>query len=351
VVDLSTTYMGLQLASPLVVAASPLSRTLDGLRRIEDAGAGAVVLYSLFEEQIDPGSLNPYLAGGVPSVPGINFPAPDEYRADPDEYLEHVRRAKETLGIPVIASLNGVSVGPWTRYARLIGEAGADALELNLYYIPTDVFLPGAAVEQAQVELLQQVAVRVGVPVAVKLGPLYSNVADLARRLTETGARGLVFFNRLVPSEMDVETTFTGSVLSAPGDIPTILLARHWIALLHKRLGTDLAACGGIHRTEDVVHALLAGASVVQVASALMLNGIDYLEFLRTDLQRWCEEHDYASVQAARGARSLDAVRWPAASERARYVRQVGTTHPPGLPWSSIRGDAPPSALGASDGT
>jgi dihydroorotate dehydrogenase (fumarate) len=341
VIDLSTTYMGLRLSSPLVVAASPLSRTLDALRRMEDAGAGAVVLYSLFQEQID-GHLSPFLAGGLDSPAEVAFPAQAEYRAGPDEYLEHVTRAKAALGIPLIASLNGVSAGPWIRYANLIEQAGADALELNLYYIPADLFLSGAEVERAQVELLESVATRVGLPIAVKLGFLYSNIANLARRLGTAGARGLVLFNRLVLPEIELDEMAPAPVaLSAPESPSEVLLALHWIALLQGRVGPDLAACGGLHTAEAAGRALRAGASVVELASALMANGIEQLGVLRADLARWLDAHDYGSVGEARGVLSLRGVSWPAAAERARYLRQVGATHPPGLSWAQIRGDAP----------
>jgi len=342
VVDLSTTYMGLRLSSPLVPAASPLSRTLDALKRMEDAGAGAVVLYSLFEEQIDPDRLDPYLASGLGAAAGVAFPALAEYRAGPEEYLEHLRRATAALGIPVIASLNGVSAGPWVRYAGLLDQAGADALELNLYYVPADRFLSGAEIERAQVELLQEVAVRVGVPVAVKLGPLYTNVASLARRLGEAGARGLVLFNRVHLPEIDPEALApVPAPLSAPEDRQATLLALHWVALLHGRVGVDLAASGGIHTAEDAARALLAGASVVQLASALLLSGIEYLRVVREGLAGWLDAHGYASVEQARGVMSQRGVNWPAAAERAHYLRQIGMTHPPGLPWSQASGDAP----------
>jgi dihydroorotate dehydrogenase (fumarate) len=341
VVDLTTTYLGLRLSSPLVPAASPLSRTLDALKRLEDAGAGAVVLYSLFQEQIEPGRLDPFLAGGEGAAAGVAFPAAAEYRAGPEEYLEHVRRAKAALGIPVIASLNGVSAGPWAGCAGLLDQAGADALELNLCYLPADLFLAGAAIEQAQVELLQEVAVRVGVPVAVKLGPLYTNVASLARRLEQAGARGLVLFNRLHLPEVDPGTLEpVPAPLSAPGDRPASLLALHWVALLHGRVGADLAAVGGVHTAEDAARALLTGASVVQLASALLVSGIGYLRALREGLAGWLEAHGYASVEQARGATSRRGVGWPAAAERAAYLRQIGATHPPGLPWSHASGEA-----------
>jgi dihydroorotate dehydrogenase (fumarate) len=344
VISLATSYLGLRLSSPLVPSASPLSRTLDALRRMEDAGAGAVVLYSLFEEQIEQESheLDRFLEHGSDSHAEARsyFPEPYEFRLSPDQYLEHVRRAKDAIAIPVIGSLNGVAAGSWVRYAREIQEAGADALELNVYYLPADVYLPPGEIERLYVELVREVRRGVTIPLAVKLGPFFTNLLWIAHALAEAGADGLVLFNRFYQPDIDLDAleVVARAHLSTPDDPQALLLPLRWIAMLRGRIPLGLAATGGVHSHEDILKLLLVGADVTMLASALMLNGIDHLRIVRADLLRWMEEREYASVAQLRGSMSQPLVADPAAFERAHYARAVGTMHPPRLPWSAVRG-------------
>jgi dihydroorotate dehydrogenase (fumarate) len=329
--DLSTTYLGLHLANPLVPSASPLSRNIDIVRRMEDAGASAVVLHSLFEEQITFESrvLDRYLTVGAESFweASSYYPEPQEFTLPPDEYLEHVKRAKEATRIPIIGSLNGVSTGAWIKYARLIEQAGADALELNVYFVPTDLHLAGAQIEEATIDLVREVRRTVHIPLAVKLSPFYSNIANLAARLVEVGANGLVLFNRFNQPDIDLETleVVERPLLSRDGDGEALRLPLRWIAILFGRVATDFAATGGVHRAQDALKLLMAGANVTMLASALLLNGPDRLRVILGDLSAWLDEHEYASVDQLRGSMSQQRVAEPAAFERAHYVRTVGT--------------------------
>ncbi len=328
-IDLSTTYMGIPLRSPLVPSASPLSRSLDQVKRMEDAGAGAVVLHSLFEEQVGwaPDEPHPY-AG---SRRGDQYmPTAAEFALGPDEYLEHVRRAKAAVAVPVIASLNGTSGDGWLRYVRNLAEAGADALELSIHYLPTDPFLPGRAVEQVHVRLVQEAATKAAVPVAVKIDPFFTSVPAMARALSEAGARALVLFNPVWAPEVDPESRslVPGPLLSSPGDRPGAALALQWIAFLHGRVQADLAASGGIHTARDAAKAIVAGAAVVMMASALLANGVDHLRAVRDELAEWMERQGCASVRELRGSLDHSSVPWPQLYERAQYVRAAGTADP-----------------------
>jgi dihydroorotate dehydrogenase (fumarate) len=333
--DLSTTYLGLQLASPLVPSASPLSRSLDTIRRMEDAGAAAVVMHSLFDEQIEREThvLHHYL--DVSADTGYweatsYSPEPDEFTLAPDQYLEHVRRARDAAGIPIIASLNGVSAGGWLKYARLIEQAGADALELNVYVVPTDSRLAGARLDESTFEMVRQVRKSVSIPLAIKLSPFYSNLAHLARELDAIGVDGLVLFNRFNQPDIDLEAleVVTRPLISHDGDGEALRLPLRWIAMLHGRIGADLAATGGVHSAEDAVKLLLVGASVTMLASALLLHGVGRLHTVKEDLVAWLEAHEYDSVAQLRGSMSQRCVPDPAAFERAHYVRTVGTFVP-----------------------
>jgi dihydroorotate dehydrogenase (fumarate) len=329
--DLSTSYAGLRLANPLVPSASPLSRSIDTIRRMEDAGAGAVVLHSLFEEQIafESQVLDRYLAEGAESFweAVTYYPEPDAFTLPPEQYLEHVRAAKAAVNIPVIGSLNGISAGGWTRYARLIEEAGADALELNVYFVPTDPHLAGAQVDQNAVDLVREVRRTVSLPLAVKLSPFYSNLANLAHQLVTAGADALVLFNRFNQPDIDLETleVVPSPLLSRDGEGEALRLPLRWIAILHGRLAADLAATGGVHQAEDVLKLLMVGASATMLASELLQHGVDRLRVIREDLVRWLEEREYESVQQLRGSMSQLRVPEPAAFERAHYLRTVGT--------------------------
>jgi dihydroorotate dehydrogenase (fumarate) len=328
-VDLSTTYLGLALSNPLVPSASPLAKSLDNLKRMEDAGAGAVVLHSLFEEQINAEShaLDYFLSQGTESYAEAlsYFPEAASYRLAPDEYLEHVRRAKQSLSIPVIGSLNGVSTGGWVKYARRIEQAGADALELNMYFVTTDPDLSGAAVEDMYARLMVDIRREVAIPIAVKLSPFFSSVPNMARRLVEAGANGLVLFNRFYQPDIDLESleVVPRPLLSIPAAPQALRLPLRWIAILYGHLRADLALTGGVHSAEDALKGLMAGATVTMMASELLARGIDRLATIRADLVRWMEDHEYESVAQMRGSLSQRACPHPAAFERAHYVRAI----------------------------
>jgi dihydroorotate dehydrogenase (fumarate) len=333
--DLSTTYLGLQLASPLVPSASPLSRSIDSIRRMEDAGAAAIVLHSLFEEQIEFEShvLNRYLDVSADSgyrEATTDSPEPDEFTLSPDQYLEHLRRAKDAAGIPIIASLNGLSSGGWLKYARLIEQAGADALELNVYVVPTDPRLAGARLDESTLDIVRQVRQSIGIPLAVKLSPFYSNLAHIARELDAMGVDGLVLFNRFNQPDIDLDALEMVSrpLISHDGDGEALRLPLRWIAMLHGRIGADLAATGGVHTAEDVVKLLMVGANVTMVASALLLHGVGRLHTITENLVAWLEAHEYDSAAQLRGSMSQRCVPDPAAFERAHYVRTVGRCVP-----------------------
>jgi dihydroorotate dehydrogenase (fumarate) len=326
--DLSTTYLGLALRSPLVASASPLCEDVGNIRRMEDAGAAAVVLHSLFEEQITLESqhLDRYLSHGTETFAESLTYLPDlqRYNLGPDGYLEHVRRAKAAVDIPVIGSLNGISPGGWTDYARKIQQAGADALELNVYYIPTDPEMTGAQVEQRYVDLAREVKAAVGIPVALKLGHAFSAMANLARRLDQTGIDGLVLFNRFYQPDFDLETLDVVPSLTLSSSYE-VLLRLHWVAILYGHVRADLAVTGGIHTAQDVVKAMMAGARVAMLTSALLKHGIELLRVVRANLSAWLEAHEYASIRQMQGSMSYRTVPDPAAFERANYMRVLSS--------------------------
>jgi dihydroorotate dehydrogenase (fumarate) len=324
VIDLRTRYLGRTLASPLVLSASPLSESVDNLRKAEDAGAGAVVLHSLFEEQltIESADLDHHLTYGSDSFAEAlgYFPNLGSFELGPDDYLEHVRRAKAAVAVPVIASLNGVSAGGWVEYARAVESAGADALELNVYYIPTDPGVSGAQVEDMYVELVQAVRAAIRIPLAVKLGPFFSAFAHLARRLDDAGADALVLFNRFYQPDFDIERleVVPNLTLSTSSELR---LRLRWVAILYGHVRAALAVTGGVHAAEDVLKAMMAGAAVTMMASALLARGIGHLAAVRADLLRWMEEHEYESIMQMQGSMSQRSVAEPAAFERANYLR------------------------------
>jgi dihydroorotate dehydrogenase (fumarate) len=324
VIDLSTRYLGLALANPLVVSASPIGEDLDLLRRAEDAGAGALVLPSLFEEQltIESQDLDHHLSHGTESFAEAlsYFPDVGAYRLGPDGYLEHVRRAKAAVDIPVIGSLNGVSSGGWIEYARLIQDAGADALELNVYFIPTDPTVDGAAVERMYEELVRDVRASVRIPVAIKLGPFFSALANLASRLVTAGADGLVLFNRFYQPDLDIERLEVVPNLRFSTN-EELRLRLRWVAILRGHVTADLAVTGGVHGAEDVLKAMMAGASVAMMTSALLTHGVEHLTTVGAALVQWMDEHEYVSIQQMQGSMSQRSVAEPAAFERANYLR------------------------------
>ncbi|MBZ0289246.1 MAG: dihydroorotate dehydrogenase-like protein [Anaerolineae bacterium] len=331
-VDISTNYLGLTLRSPLVASASPLSENVDNIRRMEDAGAGAVVLFSLFEEQIrrEREALFHYLTHGTETFAEAitYFPEPEQYHAGPDAYLELIRKAKKAVNIPVIASLNGMSIGGWTKFARKMQDAGADALELNIYYIPTDPNLTGYQVEQTYVEIVKAVKSAVTIPVAVKLGPYFSNMANMAVQLDEAGANALVLFNRFYQPDIDLETldVVPNVILSTT---QAMRLPLTWIGILYKRINADLAATSGIHTSEDAIKMILAGANVTMMTSALLKNGIDHLRIVEQRMREWMEAREYESVRQMRGSVSQMHAENPEAFERAQYMRALTSYQPP----------------------
>ncbi len=329
--DLTTTYMGMALKNPIVPSSSPLSESLDNIRKMEDAGAAAVVMYSLFEEQItlESHQLDHYLSYGVEGFAEAlsYFPEMETYKVGPDEYLERIRLAKEAVDIPVIGSLNGVSTGGWIEYARRIEEAGADALELNVYYIPTDLEMTGAQVEQLYLDVLRDVKKVVAIPVAVKLSPYFSATANMAHRLAETGAAALVLFNRFYQPDFDLENleVVPSLVLSRPYELR---LPLRWVAILYGRLPLDFAITSGVHSVEEVLKGLMAGAKVTMMASELLQNGMQRIGEVLEGMAHWMEEYEYESVAQMQGSMSQQSVAEPAAFERANYMKVLGSWRP-----------------------
>ncbi len=324
--DLTTKYLGLTLRTPLVPSASPLSQDLDNIKRMEEVGASAVVLYSLFEEQLtqERFELHHHLTYGSESyAEALNyFPEPESFNLGPDEYLNHIYKAKETVGIPIIASLNGNSLGGWTDYATKMQQAGADALELNIYHIPTHFDLTSAEVEQSYLDILKAVKSSVKIPVALKLSPFFSNFAYMAKRFDEAGADALVLFNRFYQPDIDLDLLEVRSnVILSQSD--SLRLPLRWIAILYGRIKASLAATTGIHTAHDVLKMLMAGANVTMLCSTLLKQGIDHIYTMEQDLRQWLEEHEYESVQQLQGSMSQQYCPDPAAFERAHYVRAI----------------------------
>jgi dihydroorotate dehydrogenase (fumarate) len=330
-IDLSTTYLGFRLRTPLVASASPLSQEIDGIRRLEDAGASAVVLYSLFEEQLRQESfeLEHHLAAGTDSFAeaATFFPQPDEFRLGPEGYLNHIRRAKKAVSVPIIASLNGSTAGGWTEYAKLIEQAGADALECNIYSIPTDPELTSNVIEQQYLDILKAVKSVLTIPVAVKISPFFSNMANMAKRFDEAGANGLVLFNRFYQPDVNLDELEIqpNVLLSTP---QALRLPLTWIGILYGRLHACLAATSGVHGSEDVVKLLMVGADVTMLCSTLLRNGISHLRSVEEGLLEWMEKHEYESVQQMKGSMSQIRCPNPSAFERAQYMKAVkGVQH------------------------
>lgn len=322
--DLTTRYLGLPLAHPFMPGASPMVDDLGTVRRLEDAGAAAIVMHSLFEEQIvrersrTAFDLEAH-SDAFAEAPSF-LPKPDEFRLGPDEYLEQIRRIRAAVRVPVIASLNGVTASGWLDYARLIQQAGADALELNVYHVATDPEEPGESVERRVVDIVATVRSQVTLPLAVKLSPFHSSLSHLARRLKAAGAAGLVLFNRFYQPDIDPEALDVVPRLML-SDSSELLLRLRWLAVLSGKLEIDLAASGGIHTPLDAVKAVMAGATTVQVVSSLLRHGPDKLTELRHEFMRWLGEHDYESLDQLRGSMNLVRCPDPAAFERGNYMR------------------------------
>ncbi|MGA8660474.1 MAG: dihydroorotate dehydrogenase-like protein [Chthoniobacterales bacterium] len=332
--NLKTTYLGIRLRTPLVPSASPLSDTVDDVRKMEDAGAAAVVLHSIFQEQItaDRYALHHHLTHGTESFAEslTYFPEPHEIKVGPESYLQLIESAKATVEIPIIASLNGTTLGGWTDYARQIEQAGADALELNIYSIPTDLERTAAAIEDSYLEIVSAVRGVVRIPVAVKLSPYFTNVANMAKRLVEKGANGLVLFNRFYQPDIDLEnlTVTPNLLLSTP---MAMRLPLRWLAILHGRLKASLAATSGIHTGFDALKMLMAGADVTMLCSVLLRHGIDHIKTIESTMSGWMSEHEYESVAQLKGSVSQQNSPDPSAFERVQYIHALSTysqTHP-----------------------
>ena len=327
-IDLSTTYLGLKLKNPLVASSSPMCGDVGNIRRLEDAGASAVVLQSLFEEQIEHESneLDRYIdaASEVGAESTSHFPELMHRVMGPETYLAHIVKCKQAVKIPVIASLNGTSLGGWLGYAKQMEQAGADALELNIYYIPTSADVSGEQVEQQYIDLVKAVKAEVRIPVAVKLGPYFSSMAHMAKKLDATGVDGLVLFNRFYQPDYDLEAldVVPNLILSNSHEL---LLRLHWIAVLYGSVKADMALTGGVHSATDVVKAMMAGARVAMMTSALLKRGISYLDTIATELLVWMGEHEYDSIKQMQGSMSRNAVPQPGAFERANYVKVLSS--------------------------
>ncbi len=329
--DLTTTYLGLQLKNPIVPSSSPLTQKVDTIKRLEDAGAAAVVLHSLFEEQImqESNLLDHYLNYGTEGYwEALSFfPEQKSYLLGADAYVEHIRKVKAAVQIPVIASLNGVSTGGWLKYAQRIEQAGADALELNMYYLAADARQSGVDVETMYLELVRVLRASIRIPIAVKLGAEFTALAHFVKQLDQIGVNGIVLFNRFYQpdfnlDELEVESTLD---LSQPYELRSRL---RWVALLYGQIRADLAITGGVHSATDVLKCMMAGARVAMMASALLQHGPEHLRTVLDEMLRWMEEHEYESVRQMQGSMSQKSVPYPAALERANYIKVLQSYRP-----------------------
>jgi dihydroorotate dehydrogenase (fumarate) len=327
-VDLSTTYLGLKLKNPLVASASPLSENVDTVKKMEDAGIAAVVMYSLFEEQIIHESLelDHYLSYGEEISNEVTsfYPQVGRYTLKAEDYIEHLGKIKKAVHIPVIGSLNGVSTGGWIKYARKIEEAGADAIELNLYYLPTNPDLTSTELETTYETLVRDVSKSVSIPVAVKLSPFFTTIPNMARKLAAAGAKGLVLFNRFYQPDFDLENleVVPNLILSNSQDLR---LPLRWIAILYSHVQADLALTSGVHTAEDALKAMMAGASVTMLASELLQKGVGRIGTLLTEMEKWMVVHEYDSIKQMKGSMSQQTVKEPAAFERANYMKVLSS--------------------------
>lgn len=323
-IDLSTTYLGLKLKNPLVPSSSPLMQNIDNLKRMEDAGASAVVLHSLFEEQITQAGevLHEMLEQGTYSFAEAltYFPDLGDYHIGPDGYLKHIQKAKQAVSIPVIASLNGVSLGKWIEYAKKMEHAGADALELNTYYLAADLNQTSAQIEKMYLDLIRAVKANVKIPVAVKLGASFTAFANFAKQLDDAGVNGLVMFNRFYQPDFDLENLEVVPNLNLSTSVELRERLR-WIALMYGKVKADLAITGGVHTAEDVLKSMMAGAQVAMTTSAILHEGIGRISAMLSDLVKWMEEREYVSIKQMQGSMSQKSVPYPAAFERANYIK------------------------------
>ncbi len=326
--DLTTTYLGLELINPLVASASPLSEKVETVKKLEEAGIAAIVMYSLFEEQIihESMELDHYLDYGTDSYAEALTYLPDigRYSIGPDKYVEHLKQVKKSVDIPVIGSLNGVSAGTWVEYARKIEAAGADALELNIYYLPFETTLTSEDLEDTYVNFVSKVRSKINIPLAVKIGPYFTGMGNVCSKLVQAGADGLVLFNRFYQPDFDLEELeiYPNLVLSTSQELR---LPLRWIALLYGRVKTDFALTSGVHSAEDVLKAMMAGAKVAMLASALLKHGPKRASEILADLEKWMEAHDYKSIQQMQGSMSEQATHNPHALRRSNYIKELNS--------------------------
>jgi dihydroorotate dehydrogenase (fumarate) len=326
--DLTTTYLGLTLKNPIVASASPLSKKIDSAKKLDEAGVGAIVMYSLFEEQIIHESLelDHFLTRGTDSFAEAMSYLPDSgsYATGPGKYLDHVTALKKAVSVPVIASLNGVSKGGWTKYARYMQDAGADAIELNLYYVASDPNLTSVELENAYAELVAEVKRSITIPLAVKLSPFFSSIPNVCKKLADAGADGLVLFNRFYQPDFDLDDLDVVHTLHLSNSTELNLPLR-WISILYGKVKADLALTSGVHTAQDVIKAMMAGAQVTMLASELLANGYKRVPEILSVMEAWMQEREYASVKQMQGSMSQQAVREPAAFERANYMKVLGS--------------------------
>lgn len=325
--DLTTSYLGIKLKNPLVPSSSPLTNDVDNVKKLEDAGAAAVVMHSLFEEQIthESKAIDTFLTQGTESFAEAlsYFPEPEEFHnLDAEDYLEQIAKIKTAVSIPVIGSLNGVSAGGWMKYAQKMADAGADALELNIYFIPTDPEMSGEQVEKLYLDDLKTVKEAVNIPIAMKLNPYFSSFANMAKRLDQAGADGLVLFNRFYQPDIDLESleVVPNLFFSTSNEIR---LPLRWLAILYGKVKASLASTTGVHKSEDVLKLIMAGADVTMMTSVLLKNGISALNGILTDVKQWMEEHEYESIEQMKGSMSYQNVAESAAFTRANYMKEL----------------------------
>jgi dihydroorotate dehydrogenase (fumarate) len=324
--DLTTKYLGLTLRSPLVASASPLSEEIGNIKKLEDAGIGAIVLYSLFEEQIrlEQEEYNFHTTHGTDAFAESlsYFPEIDDYKLGPELYLEHIQKAKAAVSVPIIASLNGSSLGGWTSYAKEMENAGADAIELNIYNIPTNADMTGTQVEQQYVDILKAVKSAVKIPVALKLSPYFSNFSNVAKRFDEAGANALVLFNRFYQPDIDLdEFEVTPNLILSQSN--AMRLPMRWIAILKDNIKADLAATSGIHTGTDVIKMMMVGANVAMLCSSLLKHGINHVKNIEDHMKQWMRENDYKSISEMQGSMSQQKIANPGSFERAQYMKAI----------------------------
>jgi dihydroorotate dehydrogenase (fumarate) len=329
-IDLSTNYLGFPLKNPLVASASPLSYELDDMKRMEDSGISAIVMYSLFEEQLlkEKFDLHHHLNFGTNSFAEslTYFPEPENFETGADGYLEHIRKAKASLSIPIIASINGNTPGTWTEFAKLMQDAGADAIELNIYNVPTDPFMSGAQVEESFIEILREVKLCVNIPIALKLSPYFSNLTYIARRFDDMGVDSLVLFNRFYQPDFDLEHLEVKPhvLLSTPHDLR---LPLRWIAILYGRIKADLAITSGVHKSTDVIKSMMAGARIAMLCSVLLRDGVGVIQTILDGVREWMEVQEYESIQQMQGSMSQINCENPQEFERSQYMKALHSIH------------------------